>query len=118
MELLTLASSAIGLSMPYLVKTGEAIAEKIGEDIWSLVKSIFSSEEQETVQNQLVNGENNDEIIQLLIDKLNERSDLKNQLETAVVKGQSELSNNQTINNNGAIEKQININQNSGNIQM
>ena len=118
MELITLASSAIGLAMPYLVKTGESIAEEVGKDIWNLVKSIFGSSEENSVQEQLVTGENNDEIIQLLIDKLSENLVLKNQLETAVLKAQDQLSINQTINNNGTIDKQININQNSGNIQM
>jgi hypothetical protein len=118
MELITLATSAIGLVMPYFVKTGEAIAEKVGEDIWSLVKSIFTSEEQNTMQTELISNPNNDEIIQLLVEKLNENSELRNQIESAVVNGRITLSNTQTINNSGAVEKQINIGQNSGNIQM
>lgn len=118
MELLTLASTAVGMAIPYLVKSGEAIAEKVGEDIWSFVKSLFKSDEQTIVQEQLTNGQNNDEIIQKLIDKLNENPALQQQLEEVVVSGQKQLANNQTINNHGSIEKQININQNSGNIQM
>lgn len=118
MELITLATSAVGLVMPYLVKTGEAIAEKVGEDIWSLVKSIFTSEEQNTIQTELISNPNNDEIIQLLVEKLNENSELRNQIEDAIIKGQNTLSNTQTINNSGTVEKQINIGQNSGNIQM
>ncbi len=118
MELITLASSALGLAMPYLVKTGEAIAEKVGEDIWGLVKSLFSSEEQNTVQSQLLANQNNDDIVQLLIDRLNQNPELRTQLEDFVIKGQETLSNNQTINNAGNVDRQINITQNSGNIQM
>lgn len=118
MDLITLASSALGLAMPYLVKTGEAIAEKVGEDIWSLVKSIFTIEEQANIENELKKGENQDAIIQLLVERLNENSELKTNLESAIQKGQTTLSNTQTINNKGSIEKQINITQNSGNIQM
>ncbi|MCU0425750.1 MAG: hypothetical protein MUF71_09020 [Candidatus Kapabacteria bacterium] len=31
---------------PFLVKTGESIAKKIGEDIWNHIKSSFSSKEE------------------------------------------------------------------------
>lgn len=118
MELLTLASSAITMAIPYLIKSGEAIAEKVGEDIWDFVKSIFTSEEQDTIQTQISQRGNHDEVIQLLIERLNENSALIPQLENAVLNGQNQLSNNQTIVNNGTVEKQINITQNSGNIQM
>jgi hypothetical protein len=40
-EPIALATTALTIATPYLLKSGEAIAEKIGEDIWKLIKKPF-----------------------------------------------------------------------------
>lgn len=39
--------AALTLAKPYLSKTGDKIAEKIGEDMWNLLKKPFSKKEKQ-----------------------------------------------------------------------
>ena len=41
MEPITIITTALALATPYLAKTGEKVAEKIGEDVWNMLKKIL-----------------------------------------------------------------------------
>jgi hypothetical protein len=117
MEPLTLITTAIAMATPYLLKTGESIAEDIGEDIWRLIKKPFTKEEETQLSIDISRQDEKDKLVNLLLDKIGEDNNFKNELELAVNKGQKELNAyQQNINNNGTIDKQINIQTNSGDI--
>jgi hypothetical protein len=120
MELITLATTALTLASPYLVKSGEKIAENIGEGIWNFIKKPFTSENDKKLISDLSINDNIEIIKAELINKLSKDPVFEAELRKAVENAQSQLINNaqQNINNSGEIEKQINIQQNSGNIQM
>ncbi|WP_085536618.1 hypothetical protein [Massilibacteroides vaginae] len=119
MEPITLISTAIALATPYLIKAGESVAEKIGEDIWNLIKKPFAKGNS-NLSIDINNKEEKERLINLLIEEVSKNSSFKDELEVAVNKSQEELNAyyQQNINNNGQIEKQINIQNNTGNIQM
>lgn len=120
MEPVTLITTAISLVTPYLLKTGEGIAESVGEDIWNLIKKPFTKDKEAELSIDINNQEEKDKLIHQLTAKINKDPIFKHELENAVEKGQNDLNAlyQQNINNNGQIEKQINIQNNSGNIQL
>lgn len=120
MEPITLITTAIALATPYLLKTGEKIAEGIGEDIWKLIKKPFTKNKSAEFDIDINNQQDKEKLLALLNEKLADDAEFKKELEIAVEKAQQELNAyyQQNINNNGQIEKQINIQNNSGNIQM
>ncbi len=120
MEPITLISAAIALATPYLIKTGEKIAEEIGEDIWSVIKRPFTKEKDSEFRIDINNQEEKEKLVNLLEEQLNKDDEFTRELEFAVKKGQNELNAfyKQNITNNEKIEKQINIQNNSGNIQL
>lgn len=120
MESITLIQAALTLATPYLLKTGESIAEGIGEDIWRLIKKPFTKDKKTQFDIDISQQEEKDKLINLMLEEISKDNNFKQELETAVEKGQKELNAyyQQNINNNGDIEKQINIQHNSGNIQM
>jgi len=120
MEPITLITAAIALATPYLIKTGEKIAEGIGEEIWKLIKKPFTKDKSSEFSIDINNQHEKEKLIGLLKEKLDNDIEFMTELETAVAKGQKELNAyyQQNINNSGQIDKQINIQSNSGNIQM
>jgi len=120
MELLTLATAALTLATPYLVKSGEKIAENIGEEIWKFIKKPFVTENDTKLINELDVNSNLEIFKAELINKLSENPDFAVELQNVVEKAQSQIIDraHQSIINKGDVEKQINIQQNSGNIQM
>ena len=120
MEPITLITTAIALATPYLLKTGEGIAKSIGEDIWKLIKKPFTKNKEADFSFDITNEEEKDKLIDLLSKKIDEDSTFKYELENAVEKGQKDLNAyyQQNIHNNGEIGKQINTQENSGNVQM
>lgn len=113
MDIVTLASTAITLATPFLQKIGEGTSRKIGEDIWNLIKKPFSKKEKD------VDSLTPDEIKTELVNILNEDSSFKNELEKLVQKSQSQLNSvSQNIQNNGNIEKQVNVGNNIGDINL
>lgn len=120
MEPVTLITTAIALATPYLLKTGEKIAEDIGEDIWKRIKKIFTKSDNPNYTIDINDETEKEKLVQALTEKLKSDYEYKEELEKAVIKGQKELNAyyQQNIHNNGQIEKQINIQDNSGNIQM
>lgn len=120
MEPVTLITTAIALATPYLMKTGEKIAEDIGEDIWKIIKRVFTKGDKPNFSIDLNNQIEKENLILALSKELKKDNLFKDELENAVIQGQKNLSAyyQQNINNNAQIDKQINIQDNSGNIQM
>lgn len=115
MDPITLITAAITLATPYLMKTGEKLAEKVGEEIWNLIKKPFANEKKAELFTESPTEKQLDVIKKELIDVLTKNPEYKTELLNAVTKAQTSL-NQQIINNNGNIEKQINIQNNSGDI--
>lgn len=118
MEPITLITAAISLATPFLIKTGEKIAENIGEDIWNLLKKPFSNKNDSVLSIDIQKETEKEKLIDSLLDKINSDNNFKIELERAVNKAQKDLNAHyqQNINNNGAIEKQINIQNLTGDI--
>lgn len=113
MEIIELATTALALASPYIEKIGEGSARKIGEDIWNLLKKPFQKRDKN------IEEMNKEDIQTILIEVLNEDETFKSELEKYIVNVQSKVENvNQTIINNGNIQKQVNIGNNIGNISL
>lgn len=113
MDIITLATTALTLASPYIEKIGEGTSRKIGEDIWNLLKKPFIN------KNKEIENMNKEEIQSTLVEVLNEDENFKNELEKYVVQAQIKIDNlNQTITNNGNIEKQVNIGNVNGNVSL
>jgi hypothetical protein len=120
MDIITLVTTALSFATPFLVKTGEKIAENIGEDIWNLLKKPFSKKEQDTLETNIQNDSEKETIIEAIIVKINSDQQYKTELENAVIDAKKTLiaNNLQIVNNNGNIEKQVNIQNVTGNITL
>ena len=120
MEPVTLITTALTLATPYLKKAGEKIAVGVGEDIWKLIKKPFSKKDEVALITDVQTESEKEKLKVALLEKINSDSTYKLELENAVEKGQKILNEyyQQNINNSGNIEKQINIQENKGNIQM
>ncbi|MET3115719.1 hypothetical protein AAKU52_003476 [Pedobacter sp. CG_S7] len=118
MDILTLATTAYILSKPFLEKTGEGIARKVGEDIWNLIKMPFIEKGDENVERLAIS--NQETFTKDLEQQLQHDEEFALQLSELVSKSQNVLSGKfqQNINSHGEIGKQINIQTNSGSIQM
>jgi hypothetical protein len=118
MEPITLITTAITLATPYILKTGESVAESIGEDIWKLIKKPFTKNKEAEFSIDINQQIEKDNLVKLLLEEIGKDNNFKQELETAVEKGQKNLNAyyQQNINNNGNIEKQVNIQTNSGDI--
>ncbi|WP_294333735.1 hypothetical protein [uncultured Chryseobacterium sp.] len=113
MEITLLITTALTLAKPFLEKVGEGTSRKIGEDIWNLMKKPFSKKGQD------IDKLNENGIKSELTQILSEDSKFKKELEDFITKAQSQLSTvNQNIQNNGTIEKQVNVGSNIGNISL
>jgi len=113
MDIITLATTALTLAMPYVEKIGEGTARKVGEDIWNLLKKPFEN------KNKNIETMNKEDIKTFLIEVLNQDDNFRRELENFVVEAPININNiNQTINNNGNIEKQVNIGTVNGNITL
>jgi hypothetical protein len=118
MEPISLITTALALATPFLIKTGEKIAENIGEGIWNLLKKPFLKNNEIDSNIDIKNEDEKEKLIQLLLARMNEDISFKEELESAVLKGKKDLNAyyQQNINNNGQIEKQVNIQNLTGNI--
>jgi hypothetical protein len=118
MDILTLATAAYTLAKPFLDKTGERVARKVGEDIWNLIKMPFAQKGKENIEALAVTD--HEAFTKELENQLRQDEKFANQLRELVGSSQNLLSGNfqQNINSYGDVEKQINIQINSGNIQM
>lgn len=118
MDILTLASTAFVLAKPFLEKTQEGVARKVGEDIWNLIKTPFTKKGKNQVE-ALANTDQ--EVFKKELEQyLLEDETFAKQLSELINQSQNLLSGNfqQNINSYDKVEKQINIQTNSGTIQM
>ncbi len=118
MDIITLASTAYIFAKPFLEKTGEGIARKIGEDIWNLIKKPFIEKGTESIETTATADP--EAFTKELQKHLQDDEAFAAQLTELLSNSQNLLSGNlqQNINSYGKIEKQINIQTYSGNIQM
>ncbi len=118
MDIATLAFTAYTLAKPFLEKTGEGVARKIGEDIWTTVKKPFTKNRNDDIEEL---AKNNESEFRLQLEKeLNNNPQMAAELKEMVTQAQIMLNGNmrQNINSNDKVEKQINIQYNTGNIEM
>lgn len=118
MDILTLASTAYILSKPFLEKTSEGIARKVGEDIWNLIKQPFIKKGKKNIE--ALATADQEAFTKELEQQLLHDDALAHRLSELVTNYQNLLSGNfqQNINTYDKVERQINIQTNSGNIQM
>lgn len=118
MDILTLAATAYVLSKPFLEKTGEGVARKVGEDIWNLIKKPFIKKGADNVEELAISDQ--ESFTKDLEQQLRGDEVLLKELTELVNNSQNLLSGNfqQNIVSHGTVEKQINIQTNSGSIQM
>lgn len=111
MEIVTLATMALTLAKPFIQKIGEGTSRKIGEDIWNLMKEPFIKSGKE------IEALSTEEIKEELVVFLGNDKDFKEEIEKFVLNNQNNTFQ-QSINNNGNIEKQVNIGSVNGNINL
>lgn len=118
MEIATLAVTAYTLLKPFIDKTGDGVAKKIGEDIWAVIKGSFSKSEEKTGEELVIIDENQFQLN--LQTELRNNPQMATDLLTMVRNAEQTLSQNsqQNVNSYGKVEKQINIQNNTGDIQM
>lgn len=118
MEPILLATAALSILSPYIKKTGEKFAEKIGEGVWTWITKALSNKKEPKLPSS--DGKGEEELKAVLLNKINSDNQFKVQLEEVIQKAQSDLAIHyeQYIENHGAVEKQINITHNTGNITM
>lgn len=108
-------TTALTLASPYLIKAGGKIAENIGEDIWNLLKQPFTREETEELFQDSPSQKQLEVLKEALVKKVQDNEIFKKELTEKITESQTNL-NQQNINNNGQVDKQINIQTNSGDI--
>lgn len=119
MEPITLVTTALSFATPFLFKTGEAIADKVGEEIWNVIKKPFQKDKSNTLKFDINNPEEKEKLIEILVEAIRNNSDYKAELESTVAFAEKELKGHQqNIYNKGQVNKQINIQNHTGNIQM
>lgn len=116
MEPITIITTAISFASPYLVKTGEKVAEKIGEEVWNMLKKPFTKEKRKDLFPESPNNEQLEKIKEELLIKVRENESYKKELLKTITEAKTSL-NQQNINNQGKVKKQINIQTNSGDIK-
>lgn len=113
MDIATLAVTVYGLARPFLEKTGEGVARKIGEDIWNLIKSPFLRKKGDDVKSENITEL---EFTEILSEELQSHPELIPQLNHLISEAQITIQNSgsQNITNNAEIQKQLNIKTNTG----
>lgn len=118
MDLPTLITSAFILVKPFLEKTQDGIARKIGEDVWNLIKKPFIKKGNDNIEDL---AKTDLDTVKIELQKyLLEDEVFTKQLTDLVNQSNNLLSGNfqQNITSNDKVEKQINIQTNTGSIQM
>ncbi|WP_367209927.1 hypothetical protein [Sphingobacterium sp. R2] len=116
MEIVSLAILAYTFAKPFIDKTAEGLATKVGEDIWSFIKGPFEQKGKENIEKYA--KDNAEEFKKELEHEITSNDLFRTVLQEKIEKAQIELSGNfqQNINSFGSIEKQVNIQNNSGNL--
>jgi len=120
MEPISLITTALALAAPYLVKSGEKFAEGVGEDIWKWIKKPFSTEEEIQFISDFQFDRDSEKVKTLFAEKLRKDVLFKAEFEEVVDIAEKKLNsyNQQNINNHGAIEKQVNIQNLTGDVNL
>ena len=118
MEPITLIVTALTLAKPYLIKSGEKFAEGVGEDIWKWIKKPFINEEEIEIISNFQLDRDSEKIKTALLEKFSQDVEYKREFEKAIDIAQKEITSNnqQNITNNAAIEKQVNIQNLTGDV--
>lgn len=117
MDPITLITTTMAVLTPYLVKSGEKIAEEMGASLWTWLKDKFSNNKQLPT----APSESDKSIIQLqLMSDIAQNKEFALALEKKIQEIKQVLYNQGTMNvvNNGTVEKQVNITNNSGSISL
>ena len=117
MDPITLITSAMTMLSPYIVKYGEKIAEEMGASLWSWIKGKFSNNQQLPTSP----SETDKNAIQLqLMSEIARNAEFALSLEKKIQELKQKSSNQGIMNieNNGTVEKQVNITNNSGSISL
>lgn len=119
MDPITLVTTAVAITTPFLIKSGEKLAESIGEDMWNWIKKKFTKKEEEEI---LINPQDGleERLSKVLLEKIESNPDLKKELEAALLNIEKTHQSyfQQNITTNGNIEKQVNIQEVTGNITL
>lgn len=116
MDPLTLLTTAMTMLTPYIVKSGEKVAEEMGADLWNWLKSKFATNKQlpETVSEADQNT-----VQRQLMSEISSNTEFAKALEAKIAEIKSGCNQyGMKIENNGTVEKQLNITNNSGNITL
>lgn len=117
MEPITLITSAMTMLTPYLIKSGEKIAEEMGASLWSWIKGKFSNNQQLPTSP----SESDKNTIELqLMSEIARNAEFALSLEKKIqeLKQKSCSQGIMNIENNCTVEKQVNITNNSGSISL
>ena len=117
MDPITLITTTMAVLTPYLVKSGEKVAEEMGASLWTWLKEKFSNNKQLPT----APSESDKSTIQLqLMYDIAQNKEFALALEKKIQEIKEELYSQGSMNieNNGTIEKQVNITNNSGPITL
>ncbi|MGV4528972.1 hypothetical protein [Ornithobacterium rhinotracheale] len=99
-ELLMIISTTCSYLIPFIKKIGEGTSRKIGEDIWNLIKKPFCEKGED------IHKLDDDKIKEYLSEILKDNPLIKSKVKELI---ESNSNYSQNINNNGNIDKQVNI---------
>ncbi len=119
MDPITLVTAAVAITTPFLIKSGEKLAESIGEDMWNWIKIKFTKKEEEDILRNPQDGLE-DRLSKVLLEKIELNPDFKKELEETLhdIEKKHQSYFQQNITTNGNIEKQVNIQEVKGNITL
>ena len=117
MDPITLITSAMTILLPYLVKSGEKIAEEMGASLWTWLKGKFGNNKHLPISPL----ESDKNAIQLqLMSEIAQNAEFALALEKKIQELKQESCNQgvMKVENNATVEKQVNITNNSGSISL
>lgn len=117
MEPLTLITSAMTMLTPYLIKSGEKIAEEMGASLWTWLQGKFSNKK--LLPSSPSEADKNDIQLQIM-SEVAQNAEFALALEKKIqeIKQETCFQGAMKVENNGTVENQINITNNSGSISL
>lgn len=113
----SLMITTINLLKPFFVKTGDKIAEKIGEDLWVFIKRKLSTNNEHKLFKQEPSfSDFESELKHTLVSKIDADHNFKEELELKIIYFQKSLLKSEDICNYGRVTNQVIIQINSGEI--
>lgn len=118
MDPMSLLTAAMTMLAPYLVKSGEKIAEEMGGSLWDWIKSKFSGKtELPANPSESDQPEIQKQLMMAVASNAQFAKELEDIIEKIRTSGQ-ESTGQMSIINNGIVEKQVNITNNTGSINL